>query len=48
MRLVALLIYVPFQVAFVPLAIFGMLLQLYRQVVVSEHGPFMVVADIRT
>jgi hypothetical protein len=37
MRILALLVFVPLQFAFVPLAILGMLLQLYRQMIVSRR-----------
>jgi len=37
MRILALLVFVPLQIAFVPLAIIGMLLQTYRQMIVSRR-----------
>jgi methyltransferase (TIGR00027 family) len=37
MRILALLVFVPFQIAFVPLAIVGMLLQSYRQMIGSRR-----------
>ena len=37
MSILALLVFVPLQIAFVPLAIIGMLLQLYRQMFVSKR-----------
>jgi len=37
MRVLALLVFVPLQIAFVPLAILGLLLQTYRQMIVSRR-----------